>query len=173
MKVLLTGGTGFIGRPLKSQLVSLGHTLFVLTRAKRSSVENLKYVQWNWHNPTDLTDLVSNVDIVINLAGESIAKKKWTKKQKEILLESRINPTTALVAAINNASKKPQKFISASAIGIYGNRFDEELTENSSLGSDFLANLCKEWEASALKAETKVVILRTGIVLGKGGGAYW
>ena len=171
MKILLTGGTGFIGRPLKSQLISLGHEVFALTRLKRTSMENLRYIQWSWKSPEDLTEFVNEVDIVINLAGEPVVGKRWTKEQKETLLQSRINPTKALVSAINNASKKPKKFISASAVGIYGNRFDEKLTEESSLGSDFLANLCKEWEAEALKANTNIVIIRIGIVIGKGGGA--
>lgn len=171
MKVLLTGGTGFIGRPLKNQLISLGHEVFVLTRIQRTNVENLHYIQWSWKSPEDLTELVNQVDVVINLAGEPVVGKRWTKEQKEILLKSRIKPTEALINAINSATKKPKKFISASAVGIYGNRFDEKLTEESSLGSDFLANLCKEWEACALKANTNVAIIRIGIVIGKEGGA--
>lgn len=172
MKILLTGGTGFIGKPLREQLIAHEHELVVLTRAtKRKGFDRLKYITWDWREPPDLTELISKTDIVINLAGEPIAKERWTKEQKERLLKSRIIPTKVIVDAINNSPKKPKKFISASAIGIYGNRFDEEITESSSLGNDFLSSVCKEWEKEAQKAQTNVTILRIGIVLGKDGGA--
>ena len=171
MKILLTGGTGFIGKPLRKELYSLGHELFILTRAKKENSERLNFIYWDWHNPKDLTELVNEVDVVINLAGESIANEKWTKKQKEKILNSRINATKVLVNAINNATNKPKKFISASAIGIYGNGRDEKITEASPLGTGFLAGVCKEWERCAQEAKTNVVILRIGIVLGKNGGA--
>lgn len=170
MKILLTGGTGFIGKPLKHELVSLGHELFVLTRLKRENKERINYITWDIKNPPDLSELTNQIDIVINLAGESITNKKWTKEQKEKIQTSRTLPTKILANAINNATTKPKKFISASAVGIYGNRGGEKITENSNLGNDFLATVCKEWEAEALKAKTNVVILRTGIVLGKQGG---
>ena len=172
MKIFLTGGTGFIGKALREELILDGHELIVLTRSnKRTSTEKLKYINWNWKEPSDLAGLISQVDIVINLAGESIAKKRWSKEQKEKLLKSRTLPTKAIVDAINDSSKKPKRLISVSAIGIYGNRFDEEVTEFSSLGNDFLAHICKEWESEAQKAQTTVTILRIGIVLGKNGGA--
>ncbi len=172
MKILLTGGTGFIGKPLRKKLARDGHELIILTRAtKRKDVDQIKYTTWNWREPPDLTELVSQADIVINLAGEPIAKKGWSKEQKERLLKSRILPTKAIVNAINNSQKKPKKFISASAVGIYGNRPNEELTESSLLGNDFLSGICKEWEREAQKAQTNVVIFRVGVVLGKKGGA--
>ena len=172
MKILLAGGTGFIGKPLRKELFADGHELTVLTRSiKRQGFDRLKYITWDWREPQDLTEIISKVDIVINLAGESIAKKKWTKEQKEKLFKSRVATTRAISEAINNSPKKPKKFISASAVGIYGNRFDEEITESSSLGNDFLSSICKEWEKEAQKAQTSVIILRFGIVLGKEGGA--
>ena len=171
MKILLTGGTGFIGRLLRKELILAGYELFILTRAKKENKERLNYISWNWHNPSDLSELINQVDVVINLAGESIAKNKWTKEQKEILYKSRIETTRLIVNGINNSTKKPKKLISASAVGIYGNRFDEKITEDSSQGTGFLANVCSDWEVEAKKAKTNVVILRIGIVLGKGGGA--
>lgn len=171
MKILITGGTGFIGRALKKNLDLAGHDLFILTRAKRESTENTKYITWHWKNPADITYLMNEADIVVNLAGESISDNKWTKKQKEILRKSRTETTRLIVEAINNSSKKPKKLISASAVGIYGNKGDEIITEGSSLGNDFLANLCRDWEAEASKANTNVVILRKGIVIGASGGA--
>lgn len=171
MRILLTGGTGFIGRPLKHELLLSDHELTVLTRLSREGSEKLEYIRWNPLEEMDLSPLVNKADVVVNLAGESIIEKKWTKEQKEILLKSRTNPTRILVEAINNATKKPKKFISASAIGIYGDRSNEELTENSSLGNDFLAEICKAWESIAMKAQTNVTILRIGIVLDKSGGA--
>lgn len=170
MRILLTGGTGFIGKPLKSELVSLGHELFVLTRAERENKERINYIQWDIKNLPDLTELVSQTDIIVNLAGESIADKRWTREQKEKILLSRILPTRILASAINNATKKPKKFISASAIGIYGNTGNEKIIEKSGFGQDFLATICKDWEAEAQKANTNVVILRIGLVLGKHSG---
>jgi uncharacterized protein (TIGR01777 family) len=171
MKILLTGGTGFIGKPLRKELVADDHEVIILTRARKESSESLRFVQWDWNMPGNLTELVTGVDVVINLTGEPVINKRWSEKQKKILLKSRINPTHQIVSAINNSSIKPKKFISASAIGFYGNTRDKKITEDSPAGSDFLANLCKEWEEEALKAETNVTILRIGIVLGKKGGA--
>lgn len=171
MKILITGGTGFIGWNLKKDLDLSGHDLFILTRTKRESTKDTKYITWHWKNPTDITYLINEVDIVINLAGESISDNKWTKEQKETLRKSRIETTRLIVEAINNSSKKPKKLISASAVGIYGDRRDEIITEGSSLGNDFLANLCRDWEAEAGKANTNIVILRKGIVIGASGGA--
>jgi hypothetical protein len=170
MRILLTGGTGFIGKPLKHELVALGHELFVLTRLSRENKERINYIQWDIKNPPDLTELVNQIDIVINLAGEPIADKIWTREQKEKIRLSRILPTRILASAINNATKKPKKFISASAIGIYGNTGNEKITEKSRFGEDFLATVCKDWETEAQKADTNVVILRIGLVLGKHGG---
>jgi len=176
MKILLTGGTGFIGKPLKHELVTLGHELFVLTRTKRENKERINYIHWDIKTLPDLTDLVNQIDIVINLAGEPIADKRWAREQKEKIILSRILPTRILASAINNATKKPKKFISASAIGIYGNTGDEIITDVEALHAtplqtnNFLCNVCKDWETEAQKADTNVVILRIGLVLGKHGG---
>lgn len=166
MKILITGGTGFIGKKLTEDLIQSGHELFIISRLKRNNEKNITYLQWE-----ELNTGINQSDIVINLVGESIANKRWTEAQKELLYRSRIESTRLIVNAINNSKNKPRKLINASAVGIYGDRRDEIIAENSSLGSDFLAHLCKAWEAEANNANTNVVILRIGIVLGKDGGA--
>jgi hypothetical protein len=111
---------------------------------------------------------------VVNLAGEPIAGKRWTRAQKTRLRSSRIDTTRTIVQAIADAQRKPRLLLNASAVGYYGPRGDEEVSETEPPGNDFLAGLCREWEAEALRAEphgVAVVRLRTGIVLGKGGGA--
>ncbi len=168
MKILLTGGTGFIGKALTEELVSFGHELTVISRSKEGSEKNIKFIQWDKES---IQDAVNKSDIVINLTGESIAKKRWTKEQKDLLYKSRIITTQLIVNAINNSPNKPNKLISTSAVGIYGDRGEEKLTEISKVGDGFLADLCKEWEFEANKAKTNVVILRIGVVLGKNGGA--
>ncbi|OGI20425.1 MAG: TIGR01777 family protein [Candidatus Melainabacteria bacterium RIFCSPHIGHO2_02_FULL_34_12] len=175
MKILITGGTGFIGKALRKELIFNNHELTILSRYKREGSEKLKFISWHWKHPKDLTEIIDGMDIVINLAGESVAGKKWTPEQKEKLRRSRIETTKAIVEAINKSTKKPKKLISASAVGIYGDRKDEKIIEDSILGSDFLASICKDWELEARKVETcrgtSLVILRFGIVLGANGGA--
>lgn len=169
MKFLLTGGTGFIGKHLADKLNSSGHMLTIVTRSKKENTNKTNYI--SWEEQEKLKEAINQADIVINLAGESVAKKRWSKEQKDLLRQSRIVTTQLIVNAINSSPNKPKKLINASAVGIYGNRMEEKIVENSSTGDDFLANICKEWEGEALKAKTNVVILRIGIVLGAGGGA--
>lgn len=171
MKVLITGGTGFIGRSVRSELVSQGKEVITLSRANRESTDLIKYVLWSYKNPTDISEYINQSDIVVNLAGEPLSNTRWTREQKEVLYKSRVETTRLIVSAINNATRKPKKLISSSAVGIYGDRGDEKLSEASVLGNGFLAHICKDWEAEAMKAQTNVVILRIGIVIGKGGGA--
>ena len=168
MKILITGGTGFIGRALTGELVQDGHEITIVSRKKRENKNKVSYIEWD---SKSLLEAVSKSDFVINLAGEPVIGKRWTNKQKDLLRKSRIETTKLLVDAINHVSAKPRKLINASAVGIYGNRKDENLNEDSKAGSDFLADLCREWEECANKADTKVVIIRIGIVLGKDGGA--
>lgn len=170
MKVLITGGTGFIGRALSRELRISGYNVIVSTRRKTDSKEKLTWV------PPELIppETISNIDAVINLAGESIAEGKWTKERKERILSSRVATTRALVQSIQNASTRPKVLISASAVGYYGPRADNIITEDSSPGSDFLAEVCKAWEAEALKIQesgVRVVIVRFGTVLESDGGA--
>ncbi len=170
MKVLITGGTGFIGRALSRELRLSGYNIIVSTRRKTDSKKELTWV------PPELIppETISNIDAVINLAGESIAAGKWTKERKERIMLSRVSTTRALVQSMQNANPKPKVLISASAVGYYGPRGDEIIAEDSSPGSDFLAEVCKAWEAEALKIQesgVRVVIMRFGTVLESDGGA--
>lgn len=178
MKVLVTGATGFVGKRVVKQLIAAGDEVVVLTRnipkAALSLGSKCKFVHWPDTNELPPVDAFAGVDGVINLMGEGIAEKKWDEEQKKKIYDSRIIGTRNVVAAIKSLAKRPKVFVSASAIGIYGNRENEEITESSSTASDFLATVCKDWEFEAKKAEdinTRVVIIRTGVVLGRGGGA--
>jgi uncharacterized protein (TIGR01777 family) len=131
-------------------------------------------VAWAPGYPGEWETFVDGADGIINLAGEPIASKRWTAAQKERIASSRIDTTRALVGAVAKAKDKPKFIINASAVGYYGPRGDEILTEESAAGKDFLAQVCTSWEEQASKAEAfglRVVRLRTGIVLGKGKGA--
>jgi hypothetical protein len=177
MKLLIAGATGFVGSALTERLARQNHSLVLLSRKpmRQRSTSQKNWLMWQpgvrgdeWEQSIDA------IDGVINLAGEPIAGKRWSDAQKERLRSSRLASTRALVDAIGRAKNKPKFFLSASAVGYYGGRGDETLSEDSAPGEDFLARLCVEWEAEAKRAEelgVRVVLVRTGIVLGKGQGA--
>jgi uncharacterized protein len=185
MNILMTGATGLVGTALVKAFTAEGHTIYRLTRAE-SSKGNAKEpgvfdVPWN-PSSGEISDSVmtgslqvsATVDAVINLAGAPVVGGRWTKDRKALLRSSRVDTTRGLVSAIAKMDKRPRVLISASAIGYYGNRGDELVTEKSGPGTDFLAELAKEWENEALKAEelgVRVVLLRFGIILAKEGGA--
>ena len=176
MKIVITGATGFIGSLLADRLWNQFHSLVLLSRKPPAEVGITKkeWIAWNPPAGGAWEAALEGADGIINLAGEPIAGKRWSTEQKKILRTSRIDATRALVNAIAKAKVKPKFFLSASAVGYYGPHGDETLTEASAAGADFLAQLCVEWEAEALKAEAhgvRVATLRTGIVLGKGAGA--
>lgn len=180
MRIVLTGGTGFIGRPLCARLLDLGHTVTLFTRelhvAQSRSDSRIRLVGWQgFRGPTEEVLLaLADSDIVINLAGAPIADHRWTPRTKNTLRTSREGTTTALVTAFAKLQTRPVLFLSASAIGYYGAREDEPLSEESPSGTGFLASLCREWEGAARAAErlgVRVTLLRIGVVLGKGGGA--
>ena len=173
MKLLIAGGTGFIGTPLCHRLVQHGHELTVLSRTPQPRCAPVAVRFLSWDHP-EWRRLIASVDGVINLAGESLAAKRWTPRQKALLRDSRLQTTRALVDAIAASDRKPAVLINASAIGYYGARNDEELGEADPTGRGFLAELCVAWEAEARRAEAlgvRVVRLRIGVVLGRGGGA--
>lgn len=171
MQIAIAGGTGFLGTALVTALRADGHRVRVLTRHPRHADD----VAWSpeKQDGRTWTTVIDGADAVINLAGESIAGARWNAARKQAIRHSRLQATGALVLAIGDARRRPPVFISASAIGFYGNRGDERLTEDSSLGSDFLADVCRDWERIAMEVATmtRVVRLRTGIVLGRSGGA--
>ncbi len=170
MRVAVTGGAGFLGGALVERLRGDGHTVTVLTRGPSGAGR----VHWDPESPTGAwTSTLDGSDAVINLAGESIAGGRWTARRKALIRDSRVKSTRALASAIREARRPPAVFVSGSAVGIYGSRGDEPLTEESALGSDFLASVGIEWEREALAAApvTRVVLVRTGLVLDKSGGA--
>jgi hypothetical protein len=169
MRIVITGGTGFLGTALVDRLRTLGHVVTVLTRRADGPGE----VAWTAGGPAiALSRALDGADAVINLAGAPI-DRRWTKAHKRELWESRVTLTRVLVAAMNKADPIPATLISGSAMGIYGNRGDEPLTEASAAGTGFLASLGEAWEKEALAAapRSRVVLLRTGLVLDRDGGA--
>ena len=176
MKILITGSTGLVGTALVKALASDGHTVCRLLRPQSKTTFGTKDgfdVAWN-PGTGELGGAGVGPDAVVNLAGASIAGGRWTEKRKELLRTSRIEATRALVHALAKMNSRPRVLVSASAIGIYGDRGDEILTEESKPGTDFLAGLARGWEAEALKAEAlgiRVVLARFGIILARHGGA--
>jgi len=175
MKIFMTGGTGFVGTYLAGQLIREGHKVTILTPSLTGAelkMEGLTYLAGNPTIKGPWQESVRAHEVIINLAGASIFSR-WTEAQKKILLSSRIDTTRHLVEALPNDSKHIT-FFSTSAVGYYGFHEDEELTESSPAGDDFLAHLARDWEVEALRAQTKgarVILTRFGIVLGKNGGA--
>jgi len=176
MKILVTGSSGLVGTALVSALARGGHTVCRLVRPQSAGGEGAKegfVVAWN-PATGELGGAGVGADAVVNLAGASIADGRWTAERKALLRSSRIDTTRALVGALTKMNARPSVLVSASAIGYYGDRGDETLTEDSKPGGDFLAGLAQEWEAEALKAEAlgiRVVLPRFGIILAREGGA--
>jgi uncharacterized protein (TIGR01777 family) len=176
MKLVVAGGTGFIGSALCARLREQGHTVTVLTRSRDPGAPSTagRSVTWEPGVPGAWEEAIEGVDGLINLAGEPLVAKRWSEAQKERIRASRVGTTRALVAAIGKARAKPKFLLNGSAVGYYGPRGDEPLTEEAQPGSDFLARLCVEWEGEAVKAQgygVRPICLRTGIVLARGGGA--
>jgi uncharacterized protein (TIGR01777 family) len=176
MKILITGGTGFVGTQLTSRLIQDGHEVTILSRSAKRSGEVSRGISYLQGDPTQKgpwQEAIKNHDAVINLAGASIFAK-WTEEHKRAIRESRVNTTRNIVEGIPSYPQKLFTLFSTSAVGYYGFCEDEELTEESPHGDDFLARIAVEWEREALKAKDKgarVVLTRFGIVLGERGGA--
>lgn len=177
-KVIIAGGTGLIGRCVVEKLRKKNYALVLLTRSparyEAGKDEEVTAVQWDGISLGAWTSHLENARAVINLSGEPIFGRWWTKKQKQKMIDSRLQSTRVIVQAIGQAQNKPEVLISGSAIGYYGDVASGEVTEQSPGGRGFLAELCEAWESAAKEAEkagVRSVQLRTGIVLNGEGGA--
>lgn len=178
MKMVLAGGTGFIGRHLCRTMLDEGHSLIVLSRhpERKPSPPNsrTRTVKWEGREDGSWADSCEGAEVVMNLSGAPIADKRWTPARKRELVNSRVFTTRSLLASIAKWKTKPHTFITASGVGFYGDRGFENLNEASPSGKGFLAELCQSWEAAAKEGEAlgmRVLSVRFGMVLGLDGGA--
>ena len=175
MKVLIAGGSGFIGRHLVGSLVKDGHEVVALSRGgqPKPPPPGARFVTWDARSPNgDWANELSGAQAVINLAGASIGSRRWTRRRMEELISSRLSATTALAQALERtpADRRPSVLVNASGIDYYGDRGDEVITEDGAPGDSFLARLSQQWEAAAQKAEplgVRVVRIRTAMVFGR------
>lgn len=171
MKVLVTGSSGFIGSAICQMLEKKGDEVFTLVRDKAGVTDHAFF--WDPSNHT-FDVRIDQFDAILNLSGENIASVRWTNEKKKKILKSRLDATHTLYQLIRSLKQPPRVLVNASAIGFYGNRGDELLTEESAPGNSFLADVCKQWEQAAKEMESfgcRVVILRFGAVLSTTGGA--
>jgi hypothetical protein len=177
VKIVLAGATGFLGTVLVQKLAARGDSVTILSRRATSRpgqfASEVRFAQWDGKNQGAWGTALSGADAVINLSGESIAGGWWTPQRKRRILESRVQPTRALVNALRSIPFAPAILINASATGYYGSTGSGQVTESDAPGAGFLADTCRQWEAEALAATdvgTRVVLPRFGVVLGPGGG---
>lgn len=177
-KIIITGATGLIGQQLTIKLTDMDYKITIFTRNPDNAQKKLpnvhKVVKWEYDYVDEWLQELESVDAVIHLAGANLSTKRWNKEYKKLLYDSRIISTKKLIEAIKTVERKPKVFITASAIGYYGNRSDEILTEESEAGKDFLANLCNDWEKEAKNVEqfgVRSVQIRTGLALSRNEGA--
>lgn len=177
-KIIITGATGLIGQQLTIKLTDMDYKITIFTRNPDNAQKKLpnvhKVVKWEYDYVDEWLHELESVDAVIHLAGANLSTKRWNKEYKKLLYDSRIISTKKLIEAIKTVERKPKVFITASAIGYYGNRSDEILTEESEPGKDFLANLCNDWEKEAKNVEqfgVRSVQIRTGLALSRNEGA--
>jgi uncharacterized protein (TIGR01777 family) len=177
MRVVITGGSGLIGRELTRDLASSGVEVVVLSRSPES-IEGLPAgavaEAWDADSPRALVERIEGADAVVNLAGENIGGGRWTAARKRAIRDSRVRVTEAVAEALRLTDRRPLALVQASAVGFYGAAGDELLTEQEPAGSDFLAAVCREWEQASSIVETfgvRRVVVRTGVVLDGTGGA--
>ena len=174
MRVIVTGGTGFIGKALCALLVQKGYEVVVLSRsAGKMKTDGTTTVKWDARSADNWGDYADGALAIVNLAGRNIAAQPWSEKVKKDLLQSRVQAGKAVLEAVESAANKPGVVIQGSAIGYYGSHKDKIFDESAARGSGFLASLTEQWEASTAAVEDRGVrraIIRTGIVLGSDGG---
>ncbi|TAN69299.1 MAG: TIGR01777 family protein [Methylobacter sp.] len=172
MNILITGGTGFIGRVLTKSLIEQGHTVTVLSRSQ-DNIAKLCGPEVNALGSLTQLNAGDCYQVIINLAGAPIVDARWSEDRKQLIRASRIGLTEHLISCIARMDVKPELLISGSAIGYYGNQGDTVLTEQATPYEDFSQQLCADWEAAAKQAEqygVRVCLIRTGLVVGNGGG---
>jgi uncharacterized protein (TIGR01777 family) len=177
MRVLVTGGSGLIGRALCAELARTGYETWAVSRRPNRVAglpEGVRVVGWDGRSPEGWLELAEGALAIVHLAGENIAAGRWTARMKERIRGSRLDSSAAVAQAIDRARDKPRVMLQASAVGYYGPREDEQVTEDAPPGDDFLARLSKAWEASTVTVEelgVRRAVLRTGVVLSTEGGA--
>ncbi len=175
MKIIVAGGSGFVGKGVVEKFVS--HSVVVLSRRSSSggaAWPNVRYVQWDARTVSEWASELEGADAVMNFVGEPLDARRWTAKQKELIVLSRVDATRALVEALRRAKNRPPVLVNASAVGYYGPVAHEEVTEERGPGNDFLAHVVSRWEQEAEAASplgVRVVCLRMGVVLARDGGA--
>ncbi|MER2600087.1 MAG: TIGR01777 family oxidoreductase [Caldilineales bacterium] len=177
MRIIITGGTGLIGSALAHSLNQDAHEVIVLSRAARRPAgldAGISVVQWDGRSASGWGELVNGDTAIVNLAGANIAAGRWSDARKHQIVTSRVQAGQAVVQAVQQAAVKPQVVIQSSAVGYYGPCGDEVISEASPSGNDFLAEVCRQWEASTVAVEALGVrraVIRTGVVLSERGGA--
>lgn len=178
MRVIITGGTGLIGRQLCANLVKDGHEAIALSRDpqshQRQMPDGVSLVGWDAQSAQGWGELVNGADAIVNLVGENLSARLWSAAQKRRIRESRLNGGQAMVEAIRLSKRKPKVVVQASGVNYYGPGGDEVISEDHPAGSDFLSQVCVDWEASTAEVEkmgVRRVIIRSGVVLDKKEGA--
>lgn len=177
MRIIISGGSGMVGSLLSRELAKSGHEVIILSRSPEKNRdrfgEGIRVVGWDGNTSAGWGSLVEEADAIVNLAGENLAgnslfPSRWTKERKRTILESRLQPGHAIVEAVQQAQKKPKLLIQSSAVGYYGPRGDEVITEEAGHQDDFLSQVCVQWEASTEAVEkfgVRRAVIRTGVIL--------
>lgn len=172
--VLLSGGTGFVGKKLTDLLIQKGFSVSILSRSDKKNTTDISYYKWDVSQEIIEEAAVLNADYIIHLAGENIADKRWTSERKAAIIDSRVQSIQLIQSVLKNNNKKVEAFISASGIGIYGALNGEDIcSENTPAANDFLGTVCQKWESAAdtiTALNIRTVKVRTGLVLGKNDG---